>query len=460
VRRKKSEKKDISGRFRTVFRSLKYRNYKLFFSGQSISLIGTWMQRIAMPWLVYHLTGSAFMLGLVSFGGQIPTFILAPVAGVVTDKFDKYRVLVITQIVSLVQALILAVLALTGVIQVWHIVILSVALGCINAFDVPSRQSFVIEMVDNKEDLGNAIALNSMMFNGARIIGPSIAGLILATAGEGICFLLNAVSFIFVIVSLLMMRITPAPRKTKQGNLLSELKEGMRYASGFAPIKHLLILLSVISLMGASYQVIMPVFAKEVLKGGSGTYGFLMGSAGMGALFGALYLASRETVIKLGRIIPAAAVLFGISLVVLSFTTYLPVSLILMVFVGLGMMMNTAACNTVLQTITEDDKRGRVMSFYTMAIMGTAPFGSLLLGSLARLIGTPDAIFISGLSTVLAAWFFYRKLPELKRVVRPVYVRMGLIPEVVSAIQTASEPSVNETGIAARPANQQVDPGL
>jgi MFS family permease len=457
---KKAEKPDVSVRIKTVFRSLKYRNYRLFFSGQSISLIGTWMQRIAMPWLVYHITGSAFMLGLVSFGGQIPTFILAPVAGVLTDKFDKYKVLVITQIVFFFQALILAILALTGAIQVWHIVVLSIALGCINAFDVPSRQSFVVEMVENKEDLGNAIALNSMMFNGARIIGPSIAGLILATAGEGICFLINAISFVFVIASLLMMRVKPATRKPDQGNLLNDLKEGMSYVNGFAPIKHLLILLSVISLMGASYQVIMPVFAKEVLKGGSSTFGFLMGSAGLGALLGALYLASRETVIKLGRLIPAAAALFGISLVMLSFTKFLPFSLILMVFTGLGMMMNTAACNTVLQTITEDDKRGRVMSFYTMAIMGTAPFGSLLVGSLARFVGTQNAIFVSGISSVIGAFFFYKKLPELKRIIRPVYVKMGLIPEVVSAIQTASEPSVKKTDLTTTPSGRQTDQGI
>jgi MFS family permease len=449
VASKREAKFELSGRFNTIFRSLKYRNYRLFFSGQSISLIGTWMQRIAMPWLVYHLTGSPFMLGLVSFGGQIPTFLLAPLAGVITDKFNKYRVLLITQIVFLVQALVLAILTLSGVIHIWHIVILSIVLGCINAFDVPSRQSFVVEMVERKEDLGNAIALNSMMFNGARIIGPSIAGLILATAGEGMCFLINAVSFIFVIGSLLMMRIKPSGVKKSQGELLKDLKAGMNYVTGYAPIKHLLILLSIVSLMGASYQVLMPVFAKEVLHGGSGTFGFLMGAAGLGALAGALYLASRETVIKLGRIIPAAATLFGLSLVVLSFTSFPPVSILLMVFVGLGMMLNTASINTILQTITEDDKRGRVMSFYTMAIMGTAPFGSLIAGTLAKWVGTPETILIGGVSIMAGAFLFYRKLPELRQIVRPVYIKMGLIPEVVSGIQTATEPAVNKTDLTA-----------
>jgi len=419
---------NFSSKFKTIFRSLQYRNYRLFFSGQSISLIGTWMQRIAMPWLVYHLTGSAFLLGLVSFAGQIPAFLLAPVAGVVSDKYSKYRVLLITQILSLIQALVLAVLALTGVIQIWQIVLLSIALGCINAFDVPSRHSFVIEMVEKKEHLGNAIALNSMMFNGARLIGPSVAGLILATAGEGICFLINAVSYIFVVGSLLMMNIQKKEEKRRMGKLLNEMKEGLNYTFGFPPIKHLLILLAVVSLMGTSYQVLMPVFAKEVLHGSSSTFGFLMGAAGLGALIGAVFLASREALIKLGRIIPVASAFFGAGLIILSFSRSISVSLMLMIIIGAGMMLHTASSNTILQTITDDDKRGRVMSFYALAIMGTAPFGSLLAGSLAKIIGTPYTILIGGISCVVGAFVFYRKLPELKRIVHPVYVKMGLIP--------------------------------
>ena len=444
---------DFSSKFKTIFRSLQYRNYRLFFTGQSISLIGTWMQRIAMPWLVYHLTGSAFLLGLVSFAGQIPAFLLAPIAGVITDKHSKYRVLLITQILSLIQALILAVLALTGVIQIWQIVLLSIALGCINAFDVPSRHSFVIEMVEKKEHLGNAIALNSMMFNGARLIGPSVAGLILATAGEGICFLINAISYIFVVGSLLLMNLQKKEFKRKSGNLLKEMKDGLNYTFGFPPIKHLLILLAVVSLMGTSYQVLMPVFAKEVLHGSSSTFGFLMGAAGLGALIGAVFLASRETLIKLGRIIPAAAALFGTGLIILSFSRSISLSLILMIITGTGMMLHTAASNTILQTITEDDKRGRVMSFYTLAIMGTAPFGSLIAGSLAKIIGTPYTILIGGMSCIAGSFFFYKKLPELKRIVRPVYIRMGLIPEVVTGIHTASEPAVESVHL---PASQSV----
>ncbi len=412
-----------------IFRSLKYRNYRLFFSGQSISLIGTWMQRIAMPWLVYHLTGSAFLLGLVGFAGQIPTFLLSPVAGVLTDRWNRYRVLLVTQIVSMIQASVLTWLCLSGTIQVWQIVCLSIVMGCINAFDVPARHSFVVDMVEKKEDLGNAIALNSLMFNGARLIGPSVAGIILASTSEGICFLLNAISYVFVIVSLLMMKLKVKAVKEKSKEILAELKEGLNYTFGFAPIKHLILLLSISSLMGMSYSVLMPVFAKEILHGGSQTFGFLMGAAGFGALMGALYLASRKSVVKLGRIIPASALLFGTGLILLSFSRIFPLSLILMVFIGLGMMMQASASNIVIQTITEDDKRGRVMSFYSMAIMGTAPFGSLIAGWLAKLIGTPGTILIGGISTIIGALIFLRKLPELKTIVRPIYVEMGIIPE-------------------------------
>ncbi len=428
-----------SSRYKIIFRSLKYRNYRLFFSGQGISLIGTWMQRIAMPWLVYQMTGSALLLGVVSFAGQIPTFVLSPFAGVLTDRLNKYHVLLVTQIASLIQASVLAWLALSGSIQIWQIIVLSVALGCINAFDVPSRQSFVIDMVGKKEDLGNAIALNSLMFNGARIIGPSIAGIILVSTNEGVCFLINAISYIFVIGSLLSMKVNLVVVRKKSSEIFNELREGLSYTFGFSPIRHLLILLGIVSLMGMSYSVLMPVFAKEILKGDSHTYGFLMGAAGVGALLGAIFLASRETVLKLGRIIPSAAILFGTGLIVLSFTNIFYLSMVLMVFIGLGMMLQTAASNTVLQTITEDDKRGRVMSFYTMAVMGTAPFGSLMAGALAKSIGTRYTMLFGGVVTIIGALFFLRKLPELKVMVNPIYEKMGIIPEVAKGIQKATE---------------------
>jgi MFS family permease len=397
------------------------------------------MQRIALPWLVYNLTDSVFLLGVVSFAGQIPTFFLTPVTGVLTDRWSRYRVLVVTQVTSMILAGLLAWLTLAGAINIWQIVVISIALGCVNAFDVPARHSFVIDMVDKKEDLGNAIALNSLMFNGARLIGPSVAGIILTAAGEGVCFLINAVSYIFVVISLLMMHVPAREIKVKETHLLKEMKEGLNYTFGFAPIKYIILLLGLVSLMSLSYHVLMPVYAKEILKGGSNTYGFLMGAAGFGALLGALFLASRKTIIMLGKIIPRSTMLLGAGLIALSLSKNATVSMVLMVFVGLGMMIHTAACNTILQTITDDDKRGRVMSFYAMAIMGIAPFGSLLAGGLARLFGTEAAILTGGIASVAGALFFLNKLPELKKIIRPVYVKMGLIPQVVSGIHSASE---------------------
>jgi len=424
-----------------VFRSLQHRNYRLFFSGQSISLIGTWMQRIALPWLVYQMTGSEILLGVVGFAAQIPSFLLAPVAGVLIDRWSRYRVLVVTQIISMIQAGILAWLSLTGTLEIWHIIVLSAVLGCINAFDMPARQSFVIDMVKNKGDLGNAVALNSMMFNGARLIGPSIAGIVLATTGEGVCFLINAISYIFVISSLLAMHVPVSNEKKNEPHIFRQLKEGFNYTFGFPPIKHIILLLGLVSLMGASYQVLMPVYAKDILQGDSHTFGFLMGAAGAGALLGALFLASRKTVLKLGRLIPASTALLSAGLIALSLSSSFFVSMFLMFFTGLGMMAQTATSNTILQTITDDDKRGRVMSFYTMALMGTAPFGSLLAGWMAKIIGTPWTMFIGGIVCLLGAFFFFRRLPTLQKIIRPVYIRMGIIPEVAEGIQHGSEPA-------------------
>jgi MFS family permease len=424
-----------------VFRSLHYRNYRLFFGGQSISLIGTWMQRIALPWLVYQMTGSEVLLGVVGFASQIPSFLLAPVAGVLIDRWSRYRVLVVTQVISMVQAGVLAWLSLTGGLEIWHIIVLSLALGCINAFDMPARHSFVIDMVENKEAIGNAIALNSMMFNGARLIGPSIAGIVLATTGEGVCFLINALSYIFIIASLLVMHVPVKEDKKKETQIFRELKEGLDYTFGFAPIKHILLLLGLVSLMGASYQVLMPVYAKEILHGDSHTFGFLMGAAGAGALLGALYLASRESVLKLGRLIPLSTGVLSVGLIALALSSSFSVSMLLMFFTGAGMMAQTAASNTIIQTITDDDKRGRVMSLYTMALMGITPFGSLLAGWMAKMIGTPWTMCIGGTICLAGALVFYKKLPTLKKIVQPVYDRMGIIPEVATGIQTGSEPS-------------------
>jgi MFS family permease len=436
---------ESTSRLKIVFRSFRYRNYRLFFAGQGISLVGTWMQRIAMPWLVYNMTGSVVLLGVVSFAGQIPTFLLAPVAGVLTDRWNRYYVLIAAQVLAMLQAIAFTVLYYTGAMQVWHIMVLSVIWGIFNSFDVPSRQSLVVELVEKKEDIGNAIALNSLMFNGARLIGPSVAGLLLATAGEGICFLLNSVSYLFVIVSLMMIRVNTLVPKRKGSRIITELKEGFSYAFGFPPIRHIIWLLAIVSIMSMPYVVLMPVFAKEVLKGGSQTYGFLMGAAGFGALMSAVYLASRRTILKLGRIIPVSTAIFGAGIIALSFSRSFFLSAILMVIAGMGIMLHTAASNTVLQTITDDDKRGRVMSFYTMAIMGTSPFGSLMAGALAKAIGTPFTILIGGVICIAGALYFYMILPELKERARPVYIKLGVIPEVVTGLQTASEPSIKQT---------------
>lgn len=436
-------RKSQSTGFKIIFRSFQYRNYRLFFSGQSISLIGTWIQRITVPWLVYHLTGSVFLLGVVGFAGQIPTFLLAPFAGVMTDRWNRYHILIGTQIAAMIQALILATLYFTGTIEIWHIVLLSIILGCVNAFDIPARQSLVIEMVDRKEELGNAIALNSSMVNGARLLGPSIAGMLIAFTGEGICFLINGLSYLFVIGSLLLMRITPRKNNSKNTSVLKELKEGFAYVTGFTPIKYIILLLGLVSLMGMPYTILMPVFAKEILHGGAHTFGFLMGASGLGAMIGTLYLASRKNVLGLGKIVPLSAGIFGLGLITFSLSRFFLLSLMLMVLTGLGMMSQNASSNTILQTIVDDDKRGRVMSFYTMAFMGTAPFGSILAGGLANIIGASNTILIGGISCILGALVFARKLPEIKKEIRPIYIKLGYIPtEVSSGIQTATELTV------------------
>jgi MFS family permease len=402
-----------SSGLRSVFRSLKYRNFRLFFGGQSLSLIGTWIQRIATSWLVYHLTGSAIMLGLVGFVGQIPTFILAPFGGVASDRWNRYHLLILTQVLAMVQAAVLALLILFGKIEVWQVIVLSIFLGIVNAFDVPIRQAFFIQMIEKKEDLGNAIAINSSMVNSARLIGPAVAGVLISVTGEGVCFLINAISFIFVIISLLMMKIPPRVKIQRQSQMFSEMKAGFQYAFGFLPIRYIILLLALVSLMGMPYSILMPVMAKEVLHGDSHTFGFLMAASGLGALTGAYYLASRKSVAGLSKIIPMSAAVFGIGLIAFSFSRSFIISLILMVFTGLGMMMQMAASNTVLQTIVDDDKRGRVMSFYTMAFMGIAPFGSMLAGSLAKWVGTPITIMIGGICCIAGALVFAIKLPKI-----------------------------------------------
>jgi len=428
---------------KSIVRSLRHRNFRLFFSGQSISLIGTWMQRIALGWLVYRLTNSAFLLGLVGFAGQIPTFLLAPFAGVLADRRDRHHILILTQILAMVQAFVLSFLVLFDLIRIWHVIFLSIVLGIINAFDMPTRQSFMVEMVEEKKDLSNAIALNSTMVNSARLLGPSVAGILIAALGEGSCFLINAISYMAVIISLLLMKIERKNVKPHHSKVWQELKEGIRYASNFAPIRDILLIFALVNLVGMPYTVLMPVFAKDVLHGGPSVLGFLMGSVGLGALGGAVYLASKKSVLGLGKMIPIATILFGSALMVFSTSRVLFFSLGLMLLTGTGQMILMASSNTLLQTVVDDDKRGRVMSFYTMAFMGATPVGSLIAGFLAGRISAPWTVFSGGIVCIVGALFFARRLPKLRELVRPIYVKMGIIPEIAIGIQSATELSIH-----------------
>jgi MFS family permease len=425
------------GNWAFAIRALRSRNYRLFFAGQSVSLIGTWMTRIATSWLVYRLTGSAVLLGVVAFAGQIPAFILGPVAGVWVDRWDRHRTLIATQVFSMLQSFALAGLTLASIITTSQIIWLAVAQGVINAFDMPARQAFVIQMVENREDLGNAIALNSSMVNGARLFGPAIGGVVIAAAGEGFCFLLDGISYFAVIASLLAMSVQAAPPHP-QRQLLDELSEGWRYVSGSVAIRSLLLLLGLISLVGMPYTVLMPIFASSVLGGGPNTLGFLMAATGVGALAGAVALAMRRSVLGLGRQIVVADAVFGASLIVFGLSQSLWLSIAVLAAAGYGMIQQMAGTNTILQTIVDEEKRGRVMSFYSMAFMGMAPFGSLLAGTLAARIGAQATVVISGALCLAGGVWLARALPGIRREVRPIYVQLGILPEVAAGIQHAS----------------------
>lgn len=428
--------------FKIISQSLKSRNYRLFFVGQSVSLVGTWMQVIAISWLVYDLTDSALLLGLVGFFSQVPSFFIAPFSGVFVDRWNRHRILVTTQVLSMIQAFLLAFLTLTGRITIWQIILLSLGLGLINAFDMPARQAFVIELVEKRSDLANAIALNSSMVNSARLIGPAIAGILVAAVGEGFCFLINGITFMSVIFSLLAMKLKKKPEHRHSNNIFHDIKEGFRYSFGFIPIRSILLFLGLISFIGMPYTVLMPIFAKDILQGGPNFLGFLMSSAGIGALIGGIYLASRKTVVGLGRILAAGTGVFGISLILFSTSRILWLSLLMMLVSGFGMIVHIAASNTILQTITEDDKRGRVMSFFTMAFMGMVPFGTLLEGAVANWIGAANTVLISGGICILGTIIFSIKLPAIRKIVRPVYINKGIISEIARGVQVASDAKI------------------
>lgn len=416
--------------FKGVFASLESKNFRLYSLGQGISLVGTWMQHIAMSWLVYRLTGSVFLLGLVGFTSQVPTFILSPFAGVITDRLNRHNIMIATQVCFMLQAALFATLVLTNTIQVWHIIALSLFFGFISAFDAPARQSLVIDLIEKPEHLSNAIALNSAMFNGARLVGPGIAGITIAIVGEGVCFTLNAISYIAVIWALMAMNITKKQRRSQlETNLKKSFSEGIKYTFGFAPIKTLLILLAIISLLGLPYVVLMPAYAKEILQGGSAMLGLLMSAVGAGALIGALYLASRKTVIGLGQIISFSTITFGIAIIIAAYSRAEWLSILSLFFSGLAMITAIASINTLIQTLADEDKRGRVMSFYAMALMGMNPIGNLLAGTTATIIGITYTLAIGGVATIAVGIWFQKQRPMLRKHIRPIFISKGIIQD-------------------------------
>lgn len=420
-----------------MLRALSYPNYRLFFGGQIVSLIGSWISMTATSWLVYRLTGSAMALGVVGFAGQFPGFVMGPFAGAYLDRWDRHRVLVVTQSVSMVQSFALALLTFTGHITVPMIVALNVVQGIVNAFDMPARQAFLTTMITDRDDLANAIALNSSMFNAARLVGPSIAGVMIATAGEAWCFLVDGISYFAVIIALVAMKdVRRLNRAHAHPGILDHLLEGWRYVFGFRPIRSLMMQLAWLCLVAMPFTVLMPVFAERILGGGSRTLGFLMAASGLGALSGALFLTTRKSVVGLGRVILVNTVVFGGGLIGFGMSRWLPVSLVFLTVTGFGMMALMASTNTVIQTIVDEEKRGRVMSFYTMAFLGTAPFGSLLAGWLSSRIGAPRTVMLSGVLCVTTAVWFARELPAIRELVRPIYRRMGILPEVAQGLQT------------------------
>jgi MFS family permease len=430
-------------RWPSALRALRHSNYQLFFGGQLISLIGTWMQMVAQSWLVYRLTNSAVLLGFVGFSSQIPVFLLAPVGGSVADRYHRRRILVATQTTAMVLAFILAGLTLTGLVHVWHIFMLAALLGVVNAFDIPTRQAFVVDMV-GREDLVNAIALNSSMVNGARIIGPAVAGALVAAIGEGWCFFANAVSYLAVITGLLLMSMTARTQVPLPGSALGSIIEGFRYVRRARPVRALLLLLGLVSLTGMPYAVLMPIFADKILHGGAEGLGLLMGASGLGALMGALMLATRKGIRGLGRWVALAAGGFGVSLVLFSLSRFFWLSAALLLPVGFCMIIEMASSNTLIQSLVSNELRGRVMAVYSMMFMGMAPFGALLAGSLASHLGAPATVALGGLVCMVGAAVFALHLPALRQEAR----------QMIVALQVAggepAEEMTGEAGVMAR----------
>ena len=405
----------VAGSVWRATRSLRSRDFRLYFTGQGISLIGTWMQRVAMAWLVYRLTDSALMLGVVGFAGRIPTLLLAPLAGVAADRWDRRRILYTTQSLSMVQALLLATLVLTGVVQVWHVLVLATLLGVSDSFDIPARHSFFVHMLDDPKDVGNAIALNSSVFNIARLIGPSVAGVLIAMIGEGWVFAVNGVTYFSMLLALMLMRNHPPQPAAETRGVLETLREGVGFAWNFPAIRAVLLLITTSSFFAMPFVVLMPIFATDILGGGPGTLGLLMTAQGVGALAGALFLAARETTHGFGPLIALAASLFGGGLLLFGASGTLWLSLPVLALAGFGLMVQAASSNTFLQSIVGDELRGRIMSLYTMAFIGVMPLGSLYAGWLAEHVGAQLTVVLGGLIAIAAAGIFRHQLPALRQ---------------------------------------------
>jgi MFS family permease len=404
----------------SALRALRHRNYQLFFSGQLISLIGTWMDQVAESWLVYRLTGSALLLGTVAFSSQIPVFLLAPIGGAVADRYNRRTILVVTQSSMMVLAFILAGLTLTHLITVWELMVLAALLGVVNAFDIPARQAFLVDMV-SRDDLVNAIALNSSMFNGARVVGPAVAGIVVAAVGEGWCFFANAVSFIAVITGLLMMTME-RPRLSIEGSPLQNIIEGFKFVIHNGPIHTLMILLGLVSFTAMPYAVLMPIFAEDILHGGATALGVLMGCSGLGALGGAIALAMKKSLQGLGRWVAVACTCFGVALIAFSFSRVMWLSALLLIPAGFFVMVQMASSNTLIQSMVPDQLRGRVMAVYSMMFMGMAPFGALVAGSVAHKIGAPWTVAMGGIIGAIGGVIFGWRWPALRPAARELVI--------------------------------------
>jgi MFS family permease len=425
-------------RVRTAFRALRHRNLRLFFAGHGISLVGQWMQQVAMSWLVYRLTSSELLLGVMAFAGQFPGLLMAPFAGALVDRWNRHRMVVVAQTLLMIQASALALLVITERVEVWHLVALAIVAGLVTGADIPARQSLLVRLVGGTEDLPNAIALNSSMFNAARLVGPAVAGVLIGWVGEGPVFVINALSYVAVLSALLAMRLAPE-RTRAPGPVLDHIRDGFAYAFGFAPTRDMLILFAGVSLVGVPYVVLLPAFARDVLGGDARTLGVLTSCAGLGAFVGALSLAARDSLAGIGRLVVRATGALGIVLVAFAASRTFLLSASLLVLSGCALMLATASVNTVIQTLVSDDMRGRVMSLYAMAFIGVTPVGSLCGGAIATRLGAPVTVAIGGVACVLLSVVFGPRLSHLGDEIRRRREEAGVLPEVATGLHTASE---------------------